>query len=214
MAAFHADGSVEGSFGTNGVAITELEADCKGEDLAIAPDGKILVCGHTGSGWSVQPGDLFVARYTAEGGPDETFGTGGTVITTIDPTGDAGHAIAVAPDGKIVVAGEAGGALSAFDSDLAVVRYLGDDATTHLNAPEHDKPILAPNLATDHLWIRLAAGDLPATMEVTDALGRTVMRRAIHTDHEGSNIAQLGRGHYHVRVRTASNSYVLPFLKW
>ena len=53
----------------------------------------------------------------ATGGLDGTFGTGGKVITHFTNSDDSGYAIALQTDGKIVVAGNAGG------TDFAVARY-------------------------------------------------------------------------------------------
>jgi len=44
----------------------------------------------------------------AAGDPDQTFGTGGHVFTDFSGNSDYGHAIALQPDGRIVVAGQSG----------------------------------------------------------------------------------------------------------
>lgn len=62
-----------------------------------------------------------MARYTATGNLDSTFGTGGFVATPVGSEGiSVARAVGVQPDGKIVVAGYAqdGGAYR-----FAVVRY-------------------------------------------------------------------------------------------
>jgi len=59
----------------------------------------------------------------AGGDLDPTFGSGGTVVTDFAATPDFGEAVAVQPDGKIVVAGSAGVAESA---DFAIARYNTD----------------------------------------------------------------------------------------
>jgi uncharacterized delta-60 repeat protein len=58
---------------------------------------------------------------------DPTFGTGGIVTTDIGTsTTDSGRAVAIQPDGKIVVAGYADDYFSASRYDFAVVRYNAD----------------------------------------------------------------------------------------
>jgi uncharacterized delta-60 repeat protein len=75
-------------------------------DVAIQPDGKIVL-----AGWVDQGGgniDFLVSRLNPGGSFDQGFGSGG--IKTVDfpgkgPTADTGSGVALQPDGKIVVAG-------------------------------------------------------------------------------------------------------------
>jgi uncharacterized delta-60 repeat protein len=61
------------------------------------------------------------SRYLLNAGDlDLTFGTGGTVTTPIGTGTDDGYAVAIQPDGKIVVAGRSN---NGSDYDFAVVRY-------------------------------------------------------------------------------------------
>ncbi|MGV3658619.1 MAG: LamG-like jellyroll fold domain-containing protein, partial [Prosthecobacter sp.] len=71
-------------------------------DVVVQPDGKIVAVGtaHTGAN-----DNFALARYTADGEPDSTFGIGGKVTTSLGSQGDEAHAVALQPDGKIVVAG-------------------------------------------------------------------------------------------------------------
>jgi uncharacterized delta-60 repeat protein len=58
------------------------------------------------------------AAWAAGGDLDPSFGTGGLVVSTLSPAADVGHAVAVQPDGKIVLGGEA------FDGpELMLARY-------------------------------------------------------------------------------------------
>src|SRR4051812_36806831 len=87
--------------------------------LAAQPDGRLLVGG--GSTLPEQERARWVlARLDAEGHVDAGFGRGGLVLGPWSgeyETGDAIRAIAVAADGRIVVAGTVG-------DDLAVARML------------------------------------------------------------------------------------------
>jgi uncharacterized delta-60 repeat protein len=66
-------------------------------DVAIAPDGKIVVAGRADAG-------IAIVRYTAAGEPDQTFSGDGVVFTT--PTlRAAATQVVVLPNGKIVIAG-------------------------------------------------------------------------------------------------------------
>jgi uncharacterized delta-60 repeat protein len=96
-----AAGDPDVSFGNNGKVITQTGFDDRVNAMALQPDGKIVVAGRR-----EQSGSGLVARYNADGSLDTTFGTAGFV----NDHGHAGHstyfhAVAVQPDGKIVVAG-------------------------------------------------------------------------------------------------------------
>jgi uncharacterized delta-60 repeat protein len=88
-------------------------------DVAIAIDGRVLVAGEASRHSGVR---LFgVARLLAGGTLDPSFGEGGRVVTPFGSGAEA-TAIALAPDGKIILAGVATGGGSA--ASLAVARYL------------------------------------------------------------------------------------------
>jgi uncharacterized delta-60 repeat protein len=74
--------------------------------VAVQPDGKIVIAGYSdwGDPW---PADFMVARYRPDGSPDTGFGGSNTHVRTINFASgvDVGTALALAPDGKIVVAG-------------------------------------------------------------------------------------------------------------
>ncbi len=126
LASFNDDGTLAGTFGNNGVTITDENASEVGLDIAMGTDGSYIVAGTTGQPGFGAPRDFFVARYTAEGIPDATFGNNGTTITSIDVDFDDANAVAVQPDGKIVAAGFTAGFTDQTDNDVAVVRYLVD----------------------------------------------------------------------------------------
>ncbi|HEV7733721.1 MAG TPA: hypothetical protein VGR62_16250 [Candidatus Binatia bacterium] len=98
-------GALDPTFGAGGVAITAFGPDYDYlDEIAIQTDGRIVVGGATLVGGTLA---FAVARYTDAGTLDATFGTGG--VTTIDfgSTSDEVKAIAIQPDGKVVVAGRA-----------------------------------------------------------------------------------------------------------
>jgi uncharacterized delta-60 repeat protein len=87
--------------------------------MALQPDGKIVVAGDRSVGGNV---DLVVVRLQPSGLLDSTFGEGGKSIVDLGGQEHAG-ALALQPDGKIVVAGYTGSFESA---DLLVARLEGD----------------------------------------------------------------------------------------
>jgi uncharacterized delta-60 repeat protein len=111
LARYHADGSLDLSFGSGGKVITDVQGGDEGaEDVAIQPDGKIVVAGHNDSPFTLTGGVFVIARYLPNGSLDPAFGSGGIVRTSFSSSSVAALAIALQPDGKIVAAG--GGVLN------------------------------------------------------------------------------------------------------
>ena len=71
--------------------------------MALQRDGKIVAAGSTAGGVP-NTYDWIVVRFNIDGSLDTSFGNNGKVITDIGRL-DTSRAIAVQPDGRIVVAG-------------------------------------------------------------------------------------------------------------
>lgn len=105
---YNTNGSLDTSFGDNGRVITDFDPNAVTEAAAAAvmqPDGKIVAAGFAAF---INPGPAVFAviRYNTDGSLDQTFGSGGRVSTSIVQHLHHIRAIALAPDGKIVVAGD------------------------------------------------------------------------------------------------------------
>ena len=116
-----ADSDLDHSFDSDGIVTTDYSEFEQINDMVIQPDGKIVAVGHSGifHSNSQVPLSMMVARYNSDGSPDTTFGTDGIVTTEIGLYAKA-KAVALQPDGKIVVAGR-GNAFN--ESDFVTVRY-------------------------------------------------------------------------------------------
>jgi len=106
---FHPDGRVDTGFGNLGTIYPPYlfsQPDFRGaRAIAVQPDGKIVMAGYSdiGSNFSAE---FLVARWHGNGAPDNSFGLGGFRPVGFPGNGDDyGTALALAPDGKIVVAG-------------------------------------------------------------------------------------------------------------
>jgi uncharacterized delta-60 repeat protein len=122
-------GVIDTSFGTNGGTVTSVP-DFPIEvtsDLALEPTGDIVMLGTANqSGRPV----FALARYTATGQLDTTFGNDGTVVTAFGTSQNApsvsANGLAVQSDGKIVVVGSYLIQVPhhGFDAAFKVARYL------------------------------------------------------------------------------------------
>jgi uncharacterized delta-60 repeat protein len=123
LARYNSNGSLDRSFGSGGIVTTSLSsADDMISALALQPDGKILAAGL--ANFSSSNTDFAVVRYTTDGLLDSTFGTNGVSIVAVTSGDDYCNAMALQPDGKIVLAGQAINAQRF--SDFAVVRENAD----------------------------------------------------------------------------------------
>src|SRR5262249_8567951 len=93
--------------------------------LARQSDGKLVVAGTSFAGATTR---LAVARYNADGSLDPTFGTGGEAAVPFTDTVNVA-AVAVQPDGKVVVAGTLSNfSINAVNADFLLARFTAAGA--------------------------------------------------------------------------------------
>ncbi|HET6983152.1 MAG TPA: hypothetical protein VFI53_13485 [Myxococcaceae bacterium] len=118
------DGRTDPAFGANGGAAAGDGARfCSGTAVAVQTDGKVLAAGGCNSN-SVPAGGqgaLLLVRFEVDGGLDDRFGAGGIVLTPIGLGAAVAKAVALLPDGSVVVSGYAEGA--GLLGSVAVARY-------------------------------------------------------------------------------------------
>jgi uncharacterized delta-60 repeat protein len=104
---FTPDGKPDSSFGNGGTAVADFGSGyaAGANEVALQPDGKILVFGWSASrlpdpAEGIGLGELAIARYLPDGQPDPGFGSGGKVVAHL---GSDFAAAALLPDGRIEV---------------------------------------------------------------------------------------------------------------
>ncbi|MFE1414546.1 calcium-binding protein [Streptomyces sp. NPDC058746] len=107
-ARFNTNGTPDTAFGGDGRVGVSFEAGTGiANDVALQPDGRIVAAG--GGAGTGDPHDFAVVRYNTDGSLDTTFSDDGKVTTDVGPfyedDWEQGQALAVQPDGKLVVAG-------------------------------------------------------------------------------------------------------------
>jgi len=117
-----AEGDLDSGFGNNGVVTTHIglmNQFSQGlKDVAIAADGKIVVAGYHDYSNFANPGQraFVVARYLPSGSPDLEFGAFGICVENFGSGNPGAEALAIQPDGKVILVGTTGG-------DFGVMRF-------------------------------------------------------------------------------------------
>ena len=103
-----------------------MKTDDIAQAVAVQPDGRIVAAGYSSGGSGSSDSSFALLRYRPDGTLDSSFGSGGKVTTHFGGGGSTAQAVAVQPDGKIVVAGET--VVTRPDFDIALARYNADGA--------------------------------------------------------------------------------------
>jgi uncharacterized delta-60 repeat protein len=116
LARYTARGRLDPSFGRGGTVLTDFGSHNDFANAVAIRDGKLVA---VGSGNRVPgPNDFALARYTADGSLDPSFGRGGKVLTDLGSDSDTANAVATEADGKLVAAGQG--------VAFALARYTAD----------------------------------------------------------------------------------------
>jgi uncharacterized delta-60 repeat protein len=129
LARYNPNGSLDTSFSGDGKVATDFLGQYDAANaVAVQADGKIVAAGNARE--KSGRGDFALARYLPNGNLDPAFGNigPGQVTTQVGFENAAITAMALMPDGRIVVAGNAsmvpGGGFGAIAQQMAVARYL------------------------------------------------------------------------------------------
>ena len=120
IARFNTDGTPDSTFGNAGL-ITYVMGNQYDEfhDIAVQPDGKIVVGGRT---WQNNSYDFIVMRLFSDGNPDTLFGVNGIATTDFNGNYDCITSLILLPGNRIVVSGHTEIGASYF----AAAKYLND----------------------------------------------------------------------------------------
>ena len=140
MVRYEGDGSLDSTFGINGIVTTDITDIDDAYSMALLPNGKILLAGFTSNVYD----NMAIARYNANGTLDSTFSNDGKVTVSFLGENADIESIAVQPDGKIVAAGFVGFAPL---TDFAVLRFKPNGSLdTSFSQDGKIRLTIAPNL--------------------------------------------------------------------
>jgi uncharacterized delta-60 repeat protein len=132
---YNADGSLDTTFNKTGIWVSPSASTDQAWTLAVRVDGKIVLAGGTYSADSANMESFATWRLNSDGSADTTFNATGGVTTGFGSDMGEIRAIAVQPDGKVLVAGEAWTNPS---SRFALARYNVDGSLdTSFNGSGH-----------------------------------------------------------------------------
>jgi uncharacterized delta-60 repeat protein len=178
-------GELDTTFGENG--LVRIVAGIGAKAVARqSTDGKLVVAGSfpSADGWS----DFAVIRLNLDGSFDESFGQNGVATVDFDGRGDEATALALQPDGKIVVAGMAYPHTNASRQRLAVARLnpngflditFGSAGRVMLDVPAESGYLADIGLAEDGRLViigsawGLGGGDFLARLDANGELDST-----------------------------------------
>lgn len=162
---YNKDGSLDQSFGSGGVVNTVVgNFDFYGS-VVIQKDGKIVVAAQESDPVTFQD-NLLVVRYNPDGSLDQSFGSGGIVITSL-PNGQnffmgsstgfgplPGNTVTLTEDGRIVVVGTA--------------------SITQFGAPQDNGLVIAEYDQHGNLVPGFGSGGLVIVTSFTDSAGNSI----------------------------------------
>lgn len=117
LARYNSNGTLDGTFGSGGKVVA---TNGSAAAVLIQPDNKILV-----ADTSFDPGEqgIVLLRFNSNGSPDAGFGSNGRAFINLGPGSGASSAV-LQSDGKVIVAGAAGG--DSERANFATVRFNAD----------------------------------------------------------------------------------------
>lgn len=122
----NADYTLDTSFGNNGGATVSFGPHFNWmNDLAVQPDGKIIVAGYTNTEAGVNVAcDFTLARFNADGSLDTTFDLDGKIVVSVGSRIERAEAVRALPNGKILMLGKAG--QTNVVGKATLLRFMGD----------------------------------------------------------------------------------------
>lgn len=118
-----ADGSLDSRFANNGWQTTNFGGNEQTAGIAALPDGRIVLVGTTNIGAN---SDIALARYNPNGSLDSSFSSDGMLTMSLSPGEDKAQALALQPDGKLLVLAASDTSITSKPPTLELLRYASN----------------------------------------------------------------------------------------
>lgn len=187
LAQFLPNGSMDTSFGTNGITSVNVDYDVP-VDVLLDQDENILI---SGNNFGFEVGQYYLTRYDPNGILDTTFGANGTT-----ELGFESHAITAQSDGKILVTG--GTYWYSGPVDFVIVRFrngsLGISDTEQLNFT------IYPNPSQDLFTIKSGVLLGSVSYQISDASGKVIQTGNLEGTEAKIDLSRVAKGLYFIQV--------------
>lgn len=178
---YNTDGTPDAEFGSGGKVINTENYFTQYTDILAQQDGKIVVCGVKTQTFSSQGHDCFVARYNANGAPDNTFGNGGYFSTALSSSTDGILRILRLTDGRYICLARYGSGAAGIAALIMLTAngnldpaFADNGLKTHLFSNTNPQGISDLALSTDGNILALGGGDGVVKMVKLDLNGNPV----------------------------------------
>lgn len=208
VAKYNADGSLDHSFGDNGIIKNRLLPRPIINDIAVQRDGKILLTGKS-TDHHTDENMVTLIRLHSDGRADSRFGSAGVAVIS-SRRSSMSNVVKIQNDGKIVIAGF-------FPKHLLpqfmLARYLSEEkkiAYPYIT----EIPVIYPNPVKDILHISRLSATKKTELSISDFSGNIKMRTLAASTNCAWNIAILKSGSYLLTVREeGKNPVSIRFIK-
>lgn len=217
LARINIDGSSDNTFGIDGRVFTAVGLDESfARGVALQADNKILAAGYTANFHSYE---FALVRYNTNGTLDDSFSLDGIVTSEFGSNEAYGSALAIQPDGRIVVGGRS---INGDDYFFAVARFISgvnigilDFAVDNGSVMIYPNPIEASSILKYQLQ-----KDEALSCHVYDMNGKLVQTlfssqkrpKGVHTEVLGT-AASLPSGNYLLTLDNGTDSFSLKIIK-
>ncbi|MEN9323632.1 MAG: hypothetical protein RL699_1412 [Bacteroidota bacterium] len=185
------DGSVDSSYGTNGVL--NLAYSYYNNYVAQQPDGKILIANNLNAQFGL-------TRYTATGTLDTSFGTNGQLSTSIYFNSGI-RSLLFLQNGKLLVGGSA---FNGSSNVLAQARYTNLNLSNPNFGQAKHAVSVYPNPVTSNFIIR-SASEVASSVALVNLLGQEVYRSTLQGAETQITKTWPGSGLYLVNIYDQNN---------
>ncbi len=196
---YNNNGSIDSTFGTNGIVITGNGYYNRTNGIHLFPDGKILLA----STAHLQDWGYFsLLLYNNDGSLVTNFGYNGNKLFDFGYHFDECYGLGIQSSGNIIVAGYASNGQS---YDFALARFKGDViiGNENLNKPEF---LIYPNPTTNFININLSQNYKDAQLSLLNSLGQEQYSTTFSGKEYKIDVKNMTSGIYVIRIKTGQHT--------